>query len=164
MMILHVVQCDYRAFPFPLNLLALAIKKVQRTGYNHYALKFTGSDGRTRYVDASGAGVKVWHKDDFKKKYKVEGKFSFDVQKKPELFEKYIEKYLNKPYGYLQLVGIFVKCVFKLERSPLRDGTKSLICTEFVGRVLNAFVSSKIQNLDSIDLNGLEKALKELSK
>jgi len=53
-----------------------------------------------------------------------------------------VDKYIGKPYGWLQLVAIFVKKYFKLDINP--DGNKHLICSEAVARVLYDASKKKI--------------------
>ena len=159
----RVVKCDYRKYGFPANIFALLIKWHQKKGYNHFAIEFRDSDNDIYYIDASRHGVEMYDYVNFQNKYKIEGGYVLEFDGHADDIYEWYYKHSGNEYGYLQIIGIFLKSLSLVRRNPFRDGPKRMICTELVARFVNEFTGPYFKEPDSVNLKQIENTLNEIA-
>ena len=158
----RVVKCDYRKHGFPANIFALLIKWHQKKGYNHYAIEFRDKNNDIFYIDATRHGVHMYNYVNFQDRYKIEGGYVLEFDGDDEDIFSWYFKYRGNGYGYLQILGIFLKSLRLVRRNPFRDGPKRMICTELVAHFVNEFTGPYFPRPDSVSLKQVEKTLETL--
>lgn len=126
--------------------LAWLIRKAEKTPYSHCYIRYFNHFVGTEYVlHAAGSSVHLTEYSQFidDKNIVIE---EFDIALPDIATLKKIIKFSlsqnGKPYGALQLIGMawarFLKGLAgKSFQNPFHDGTKTMVCSEFVAYILN---------------------------
>lgn len=132
-------------------ILSYGIRAIQQTEYSHVRLRWTNSTGKDIIYEASGNHVKfvgTLAQKDHKVKIIKYYELDLDTTHYRGLIDLCME-YAGVEYGKLQIVGILLATIFKLDRNPLANGKYSQVCSELVGRFLEEVMGYNLDiNLD----------------
>jgi len=153
----------YSRRKFPCNIGAVCIVFFQQTNYSHYALSVKDpATNEVFFYDSTGAGTRKYRPSVFRKKYKLTRSF---VVSKEITYIDWLEfwgKHANKQYGFIQLLGLFLKLWNIVSYNPFGAGSKRIICNELIVLFLNHFGYTSIVDTDSLDLNDTEDILEKV--
>jgi hypothetical protein len=127
----------------PLAVFSALIRVFEETPYSHTYIKIW-SDVINGYIvyQESGLVMNAINGAVFDKKEKIFAEYKINVTE-DQLSEivKYSVDSLGIPYGVRQIAGMLSARVlrqlgFRNMKNPFADGPKTMVCSEFVGRVL----------------------------
>jgi hypothetical protein len=161
---ISVLNCN-TTNKFPMNILALAIKKLQKTDYSHIALKITFDNSREVFYDCNIKGTMERSAEDFSKQYKITREYELDESYNfdTERFIKFWNIYKDVDYNLAQLVGVLLKCIGLTRYVLFGRDDKAMICTEPVILLLDYYGLVKAGDSDEYDLNSLIEVVKRLN-
>jgi len=125
------------------SVFSFLIRLFEETPYSHTYIK-VWSDVLGGYIvyQESGFSMNAVNGEIFDQKEKIFAEYKIAVTE-AQLFEiiHYSVENLGTPYGIRQIVGMLGARVlrqlgFKNAKNPFADGPKTMVCSEFVGRVL----------------------------
>lgn len=134
-----------------------AIKLVEGVDFSHYAYLINGM-----VYEAVSPKSKQTHFTQWRQKYNIIRTYTVDVPAEKELqFMQIIEKQLDVPYAYSQIIAILLANIFHISTTSDFNGKRALICSEFVARPL-VEVSGYTFSVppDMIGMDELEAGLK----
>ena len=132
---IRVLLCKHKGFA-PLSWL---IRKIEETEYSHFAFEEGGL-----VTDATGKGIRSRPESEFLKDYDIVEVIYLRYSNKSG--QDWATKHRDKKYGYGQLLGIWWGVNW------FRNGTKQMICTETVLRLINYLFRASIVGIDTMGL------------
>lgn len=131
--------------------LSWAIRLMEGTPYSHVYLQWhsIGADSNVVY-EAAGSYLRFLALPIFKEKNKTVKEFEFQITKEQyKRLLKFCMRQAGTDYGILQLVGIAMVKLFRLNKNPLSRGRRSQVCSEMVGYFLEEVLKQDTRlNLD----------------
>lgn len=156
--------------PKNFNPISWIIRAVGGTSYSHtYIRIYSASIDRFLVYHASKKDIHFSNWNTFQRHNEIIEEYPFPVtqEQKREILQFCVDN-IETPYGRLQLMGMGLVRIVKLwfDRTisnPLKDGTKSSICNELVGRILQKLGSDiKDSDLESQDLKFIRQKTLDL--
>ena len=148
---------------FPMNSVALLIKKFQKTNYSHYAIRVEDPNtNEVFYYDSTGGGTRKRGRQSFFRSHEITKSFSVSKEISYIDYTDFWFMHEGKSYGFIQIVGLALKLLNIVKNNPFGQGAKRLICNELVILFLNEFGYTCIIDTDSLDLNDTEEILNKV--
>lgn len=151
---INIVTCRPKDHPFP--ILSWAIRFFQKTDYSHFAIQFGNM-----VLDATGKDVRLSNSIEFYTRYKVSNKYEIEIDSDYESFSSWCSLFLNRSYGYFQIIGLLLMIMGLFKKNPFGRGIERLICNELVILLLKDFKDLKVEDSDDFDLVQTETIVKE---
>lgn len=127
--------------------------------YSHLALEFDGF-----VLDATGKDVRVYSAERyFSKRYKKVREYEIEIDDNFYGFMMWSRSYLNRTYGYFQIIGLFLIILGLIKKNPFGGDYNNLICNEIVLAFLVHYKGLQIEDPDDYDLVSTELIVKEYS-
>lgn len=156
--------------PSSFKVFAWIIMTAYKTPYDHVYLKFhSDSLNRDIIYQASKLMVNFMGTSIFLKDNIVVDEFEVKIStdKKIQLMQFMIDN-ASKPYGIMNAIGLGLMRICKFIgitiNNPFGDGSKTWICDEIVGSILEEFAGAKLpetlDNLNPLDLYNYLKSTK----
>lgn len=148
---------------FPFNIAPKLIKWFQKVNYSHYAISYQmDRNSVLTYCDSTSAGVKRYTPEEFTEHYSIIKTYVCDKNINYDEFFPWFEKHEGKSYGFVQILGLFLKGIKVIAKNPFGGGSKRIICNELVILFLNRFYGAKIVDTDSLDLNDTTRLIERV--
>lgn len=141
----EILACSPKYSKLP--ILSWTIKYFQKTNYSHLAIYSNGL-----VVDSTGKDTRIWAYHDFTKRYKVEERVELDARITDREFLWWSVRYLNREYGYIQLLGLFLMMIGLRKNNYKNMSDRRLICSELVVLFLRDMYHVDISDSDDYDL------------
>ncbi len=133
------------------NVFAAGIRLALGTKYNHVAIEIC-EDGHKEIYQASVFGITETSEYEFLRKNKIVFKKMFEASKdKLAQVRDFCKRMLGKPYSWISIISIFLQLTFKIRNYIAKDGTRTLMCSEFAARALKIVVPFKSDEIDTMD-------------
>ena len=150
----QLLSCKPKNHPFP--ILSWAIRWFQKTSYSHNAIKYGNY-----IIDASGKDVRISASWEFLTRYEIVEEISIEIDSNFEQFVNWTLLFVNKKYGFFQLVGIALQYFRLAKRNWFGNEERNLICSELIILLLRDFKGLKVKDSDDYDLNSTWKLAKK---
>jgi len=138
--------------PKDFKIGSYGIKKILNTPYSHVYIKVL-DDCTGNYIvyEAAYGYFHCLEYDNFKAHNNIDKEYTYNItQDEYTQIMKYSQKLLQKKYGYMTVIGIYLKGKFGLKGFG-DDDDKTIICSEYAYNVLKALgMLDKIENADYI--------------
>lgn len=139
-----------------------AIKGWDKTPYSHVYFKFvTKSNPDIPLIyQASKTMLNFMSEQVFLTQNVVCREFEIEVT--DEQFAAFLRDCMlnaGKPYGIMQIVGIFIADVFKLKKNPFPNSDKYFVCSEWVAKELEKLGYKWDKPMDLVDPKDVYKVL-----
>jgi len=139
------------------QLLSWLIRKIQGIHCSHCYMSFISSAGEELVYEAEGMQTHLVNKKNFIKSSTVVEEYTIEVDPKTyDDIKIFIERDIGVPYGWLELVGLFIVFIVrafigKTIKNPLPS--KDKICSEAVGYIyVNYLNGNKDAEYDDMDI------------
>lgn len=142
--------------PNKFKIGAWLIEKTEKTEFDHVYIKlYSKSTDRYLYYQASGLEVNFMGDKVFTQLNTVVKEFRFpitDAQQSAILVQAI--DLAGTPYGIKELFGMAIvrfMSIFNVKMiNPFSDGSKTYICSELVGTIMNSHLGYNFKDLDSL--------------
>lgn len=124
-------------------LLSWVIQKIEDTPYSHTFIKFQKEDGTWWIYEASVSGVRLVPNSEFLSHNKMVMEYETELleNEKNKLIS-FITTTNHIKYGYLQLFGMAIAVLFRLNKNPFDDKDETYVCSELVSEVLESVLDA----------------------
>lgn len=165
------METIYIGFSRPKGLFepfSWAIRLLQWTSYSHvYIRVHSESLNRDIIYQASGFQVNFIGLNRFKTKEIVIKEFPIQVNSETKIkMLQYCTDMSGVPYGILEIFGfpwVILNSAFgRHVNNPFSDGTKSFVCSEFVGDILKDVLGYDLPNPQNLDPKQIYQYLSNL--
>jgi hypothetical protein len=140
-----------------ITIISKLIRIVMGTKYSHVLARWDGAKGRVDVVwEAAGSGIRFLGPIAHENKYNVVKQYNIELSKLEyhRLIE-YTHKYAHVKYGCVQLIGMLIARIFRMNRNLLSSGEAAQVCSEAVGGLLR-YVKGWDVNIN-LDVYGPDK-------
>jgi len=122
------------------NLFAWLIRRIMGTKFSHVMLEINEPDiDRVTVCHSSAFGVNYINQSYKKKKYDVIYSKRIDIDREKFIaLNQFCEDNLDKKYGVLTILGLYLLLVFGMLNRIGKDNNKTFICSEFVAKALKS--------------------------
>ena len=150
----EILTCSptYSSFP----IASWLIKYFQKTNYSHFGIKI-GSV----VLDATGHDVRLNSFIEYSSRYDIISSYEVEIDCDYQGIIDWCSGFLNKKYGYFQLVGLLLIIMGIIKNNPFGKDATNLICNELVVLFLRDFKGLVISDSDNYDLVSTEILVKE---
>ena len=153
---IRIIQCTYGG-KNPINkAFSWLLRTVEKTEYSHYAIEVDGM-----VADATKSGVRNRSSYEFFMTEKMINMYTFDIDVTQEQYALWLNQYLGKPYGFLQLFSLLFRNLH-IAMCDFGFGDKTIVCCELVLLLLRDLCKLKLGDLDNYDLPMTNDVLKSL--
>lgn len=147
-MFVYLLAVKPKRHIFP--VLSWLIRLFQRTTYSHNAIAV---EGKT-VIDITSKGMGIRDILDFSCDYvATEDDIKIHIDSTPEEFMNWIKIYADRPYGFMQLVGLALKVLNVTKFNPFGKEDDRLICSELIILLLARYKGLDVKDSDEYDLN-----------
>lgn len=150
----EILTCSPIYHPFP--VASWLIKFFQKTNYSHFGIKVGNV-----VLDATSRDVRLNSYIDFTSRYDIISTYELDVDSTFEDVINWCSIFLNRSYGYFQIVGLLFIILGLTKNNYFGKDATNLICNELVILFLRDFKGLEIKDSDSYDLVSTEILVKE---
>lgn len=140
------IQLIYTRPKSGFNPISRLIRWVESTPYSHISIRWYSKRGLEINYESSGShDLRFIGSEIFNEKYHVVDTQTLEVADKLRTkLNEYCLKNAGRSYGRLQIIGMGIARLLRLNRNPVADGKKTQVCSELVGYILTEILNIKL--------------------